>query len=48
MEDLHNQGDGIRNAVAVLASLIVNEHSFLIDEPETLHPPQGKCWEKYS
>ena len=43
-EDLHNQGDGIRNAVAILASLIVNEHSlFLIDEPETfLHPPQAK------
>lgn len=43
-EDLHNQGDGIRNAVAVLASLIVNEHSlFLIDEPETfLHPPQAR------
>ena len=42
-EDLHNQGDGIRNAVAVLSSLIVNEHSlFLIDEPETfLHPPQS-------
>lgn len=43
-EDLHNQGDGIRNAVAVLASIIVNEHSlFLIDEPETfLHPPQAR------
>ena len=44
-EDLHNQGDGIRNAVAVLASIIVNEHSlFLIDEPETfLHPPQARA-----
>lgn len=47
-EDLHNQGDGIRNAVAVLSSLIVNEHSlFLIDEPETfLHPPQSSVLEK--
>lgn len=44
VEDLHDQGDGIRNAVAVLASFIVNEHSlFLIDEPETfLHPPQAR------
>lgn len=44
MEDLHNQGDGIRSAVAILASLIVNNHSlFLIDEPETfLHPPQAR------
>lgn len=43
-EDLHDQGDGIRSAVAVLASFIVNEHSlFLIDEPETfLHPPQAR------
>lgn len=43
-DDLHDQGDGIRNAVAVLASFIVNEHSlFLIDEPETfLHPPQAR------
>lgn len=43
-EDLHNQGDGIRTAVAILASVIVSEHSlFLIDEPETfLHPPQAK------
>lgn len=43
-EKLHEQGDGIRSAVAVLASLIVNEHSlFLIDEPESfLHPPQAK------
>ena len=42
-ESLQNQGDGIRSAVAILASLIVNEHSlFLIDEPETfLHPPQA-------
>ena len=44
MEDLHSQGDGIRSAVAILASLIVNKHSlFLIDEPETfLHPPQAR------
>lgn len=44
MEDLHDQGDGIRSAVAILASLIVNNHSlFLIDEPETfLHPPQAR------
>lgn len=43
-DDLHDQGDGIRNAVAVLASFITNEHSlFLIDEPETfLHPPQAR------
>ena len=45
LEDLHTQGDGIRSAVAILASLIVNEHSlFLIDEPETfLHPPQARA-----
>lgn len=44
LEDLHEQGDGIRNAVAILSSLIVNEHHlYLIDEPETfLHPPQAK------
>lgn len=44
LEDLHNQGDGIRTAVAILSSIIVSEHSlFLIDEPETfLHPPQAK------
>jgi len=44
MEDLHSQGDGIRSAVAILASLIVNAHSlFLIDEPETfMHPPQAR------
>lgn len=44
MEDLQDQGDGIRSAVAVLASLIVNDHSlFLIDEPESfLHPPQAR------
>lgn len=44
MEDLHSQGDGIRSAVAILSSLIVNKHSlFLIDEPETfLHPPQAR------
>lgn len=44
LEDLHEQGDGIRSAVAILASLIVNENSlYLIDEPETfLHPPQAR------
>lgn len=44
MDDLHNQGDGIRSAVAILASLIVSDHSlFLIDEPETfMHPPQAR------
>lgn len=44
LNDLHNQGDGIRSAVAILASLIVNNHSlYLIDEPETfLHPPQAR------
>lgn len=44
LNSLHHQGDGIRSAVAILASLIVNEHSLLlIDEPETfLHPPQAK------
>ena len=44
MEDLHSQGDGIRSAVAILSSLIVNNHSLvLIDEPETfLHPPQAR------
>lgn len=43
-DDLHEQGDGIRSAVAILSSLIVNTHSlFLIDEPETfLHPPQAR------
>lgn len=44
MDDLYDQGDGIRSAVAILSSLIANEHSlFLIDEPETfLHPPQAR------
>lgn len=44
LENLHEQGDGIRSAVAILASLIVNENSIcLIDEPETfLHPPQAR------
>ena len=44
MDDLHDQGDGIRSAVAILASFIVNDHSlFMIDEPETfLHPPQAR------
>ena len=48
-EDLYNQGDGIRTAVAILSSVIVSEHSlFLIDEPETfLHPPQAKILGKY-
>lgn len=42
--DLYDQGDGIRSAVAILSSLVVNK-SFLyfIDEPETfLHPPQAR------
>lgn len=44
LEDLHDQGDGIRSAVGILSSLIVNEHSlYLIDEPESfLHPPQAR------
>jgi len=44
LEELHEQGDGIRSAIAILAALIVNEHSlFLIDEPEAfLHPPQAR------
>lgn len=44
LDNLHDQGDGIRNAVAILASLIVNENRlYLIDEPETfLHPPQAR------
>lgn len=44
LECLHDQGDGVRSAVAILASLVVSDHSlFLIDEPETfLHPPQAK------
>ena len=44
LENLNEQGDGIRSAVAILASLIANESSlYLIDEPETfLHPPQAK------
>lgn len=44
MENLHSQGDGIRSAVAILSSLIVNQHAlFLIDEPETfMHPPQAR------
>lgn len=43
-ENLNEQGDGIRSAVAILSSLIVCEHSLhLIDEPETfLHPPQAR------
>lgn len=44
MENLQSQGDGLRSTVAILASLMVSEHSlFLIDEPEAfLHPPQAK------
>lgn len=44
LENLHEQGDGIRSAVAILSSLIVSTQSiFLIDEPEVfLHPPQAK------
>ena len=44
LENLYDQGDGIRSAVAILASLIVSNHAlYLIDEPETfLHPPQAK------
>lgn len=44
LDSLHIQGDGIRSAVAILSSIIANEHSLcLIDEPETfLHPPQAK------
>lgn len=43
-KNLQDQGDGIRNTMAVLASLIVGEQSLLlIDEPESfLHPPQAK------
>lgn len=44
LSDLYDQGDGIRSAVAILSSLVVNK-SFLyfIDEPETfLHPPQAR------
>lgn len=44
IDNLQSQGDGIRSAVAILASLMVAEHSlFIIDEPEAfLHPPQAK------
>ena len=44
LENLNEQGDGIRSAVAILSSLIANDHSlYLIDEPETfLHPPQAR------
>lgn len=44
LENLHEQGDGLRSAVAILASLIVNKNMlYLIDEPETfLHPPQAR------
>lgn len=44
LENLNDQGDGIRSAVAILSSLITTTHSLhLIDEPETfLHPPQAR------
>ncbi len=44
LENLNDQGDGIRSAVAILSSLITTTHSlYLIDEPETfLHPPQAR------
>lgn len=44
LENLNDQGDEIRSAVAILASLITTTHSlYLIDEPETfLHPPQAR------
>ena len=44
LEDLSEQGDGIRSAVAILSSLIAEEHSiYFMDEPETfLHPPQAR------
>ena len=44
LENLNEQGDGIRSAFAILSSLIVNNHSiFFIDEPEAfLHPPQAR------
>lgn len=44
LENLNEQGDGIRSSVGILGSLIVNKGSiYLIDEPETfLHPPQAK------
>ena len=43
MPNLYDQGDGIRSAVAILASLIVLDNIVLIDEPETfLHPPQAR------
>lgn len=49
LENLHDQGDGIRSFVAILASLIVNEKSlYLLDEPETfLHPPQARTLGNY-
>lgn len=44
LENLDEQGDGIRSAVAVLSSLIVgNQSIYLMDEPEAfLHPPQAR------
>lgn len=45
LENLHDQGDGIRSAIAVFSTLILGNKSIvLIDEPETfLHPPQAKA-----
>lgn len=44
LENLNDQGDGIRSAVAILSSLITTTHAlYLVDEPETfLHPPQAR------
>lgn len=49
LENLFEQGDGIRAAVAILSSLVANPHSlFLIDEPESfLHPPQARLLGDY-
>lgn len=45
LKDLYDQGDGIRSATAILASLIVDDKSLVfLDEPETfLHPPQARA-----
>lgn len=44
LENLNDQGDGVRSAVSILSSLIASDSSlYLIDEPETfLHPPQAR------
>lgn len=44
LDNLSEQGDGVRSAVAILSSLITGDNSlYLIDEPETfLHPPQAR------